>query len=65
VVSSVQVGVSNQTLPEHLIPTGEQITWQIAAIERYDTNGLIVEEWTEGDLTTVAIELGLIPPLDE
>ncbi len=42
--------------------TGKELVWQIGAIDRYDADGKIVEEWIEGDATPLLQGLGVIPP---
>lgn len=46
-----------------LTATGQTITWQFGAIDRFDANGFIVEEWIEGDATPLLMGLGIIPPM--
>ncbi|MBL8164064.1 MAG: ester cyclase [Anaerolineae bacterium] len=46
-----------------LTATGETITWQFGAIDRFDADGKIVEEWIEGDATPLLMGLGIIPPM--
>jgi predicted ester cyclase len=46
-----------------LTATGETITWQFGAIDRFDADGIIVEEWIEGDPTPLLVGLGIIPPM--
>lgn len=46
-----------------LTATGETITWQFGAINRFDADGKIVEEWIEGDATPLLVGLGIIPPM--
>jgi predicted ester cyclase len=47
-----------------LTATGETITWQFGAIDRFDADGKIVEEWIEGDATPLLVGLGIMPPMD-
>lgn len=44
-----------------LTATGETITWQFGAIDRFDADGIIVEEWIEGDPSSLLIGLGVMP----
>jgi predicted ester cyclase len=46
-----------------LTATGETITWQFGAINRFNADGVIVEEWIEGDATPLLVGLGIIPPM--
>jgi len=46
-----------------LTATGETITWQFGAIGRFNADGIIVEEWIEGDATPLLMGLGIIPPM--
>ncbi|MBN8593348.1 MAG: ester cyclase [Anaerolineae bacterium] len=46
-----------------LTATGETITWQFGAIDRFDADGKIVEEWIEGDATPLLMGLGIIPAM--
>ncbi len=46
-----------------LTATGETITWQFGAINRFNADGKIVEEWIEGDSTPLLVGLGIIPPM--
>ena len=48
-----------------LTATGETITWQFGAIDRFDAGGKIVEEWIEGDATPLLIGLGIMPPMGQ
>lgn len=48
-----------------LTATGETITWQFGAIDRFDADGKIVEEWIEGDATPLLIGLGIMPPMGQ
>lgn len=48
-----------------LTATGETITWQFAAFDRFDADGLIVEEWVEGDASPLLMGLGIIPSMGE
>ncbi|MCA9894210.1 MAG: ester cyclase [Anaerolineae bacterium] len=49
----------------NLSATGESIGWQVGIIDRYDADGLIVEEWSEGDVSPLLVGLGLMPPMGE
>lgn len=44
-----------------LTATDAPITWQFGVIDRFDDNGLIVEEWVDGDATPLLTGLGLMP----
>lgn len=48
-----------------LTATGETITWQFGAINRFNADGQIVEEWIEGDATPLLMGLGIIPPIGQ
>ncbi len=48
-----------------LTATDETITWQFGAIDRFDADGIIVEEWIEGDPTPLLMGLGIIPPMGQ
>lgn len=48
-----------------LTATGETITWQFGAINRFNADGKIVEEWIEGDATPLLIGLGIMPPMGQ
>lgn len=48
-----------------LTATGETITWQFGAIDRFDADGIIVEEWIEGDATPLLVGLGIMPPMGQ
>ena len=48
-----------------LTATDETITWQFGAINRFDADGTIVEEWIEGDPTPLLVGLGIIPPMGQ
>jgi predicted ester cyclase len=45
-----------------LTATDAPITWQFGVIDRFDADGLIVEEWVDGDPMPLLMGLGLIPP---
>lgn len=48
-----------------LTATGKTITWQFGAIDRFDADGKIVEEWIEGDATPLLSGLGIMPPMGQ
>ena len=48
-----------------LTATDETITWQFGAIGRFNADGVIVEEWIEGDATPLLMGLGIMPPMDQ
>lgn len=48
-----------------LTATDETITWQFGAIDRFDAEGVIVEEWIEGDPTPLLVGLGIMPAMGE
>lgn len=48
-----------------LSSTGEPVSWQLGFISRFDEDGVIVEEWVEGDISPMLIGLGFMPPMGE
>lgn len=48
-----------------LTATDQIITWQFGAINRFDADGVIVEELIEGDATPLLVGLGVIPPMGQ
>lgn len=44
-----------------LTPTGQEISWNLGFIDRFNTEGKIVEEWNADDPTPLLQGLGLIP----
>jgi predicted ester cyclase len=44
--------------------TGQSMVWQIAFIDHYNADGLIVEEFIESDASPMLTALGLMPPMD-
>ena len=59
--SSVEVSLEDMALP----PTGLSMVWLLGIIDRYDDDGLIVEEWVESDASPMLTALGLMPPMSE
>jgi predicted ester cyclase len=45
--------------------TGQSMAWQIGIIDRYNADGIIVEEIIESDPSPMMNALGLMPPTDE
>ena len=45
--------------------TGEPIAWVLGAVNRYDAEGKVVEQWVEGDATPLLQGLGLMPAFGE
>jgi hypothetical protein len=45
--------------------TGNAMVWQIAFIDHYNADGIIVEEFIESDASPMLVALGLMPPMDE
>lgn len=48
-----------------LSPTGEPVIWQLGFVDRFDADGVIIEEWVEGDISPMLIGLGFMPPMGE
>lgn len=48
-----------------LTATDESIVWQLGLVNRFDADGMIIEEFVETDATPLLIGLGMMPPMGE